>query len=197
MDINSKIKIIYKYLAIILMFGLSNFLTTAHAENYTIEKIINGIDANVIFMRHALAPGIGDPNNFKIGDCSTQRNLNETGIAQAVLIGKQLKENSIQFNKIYSSQWCRCYQTATLLDLGKVHEFAGLNSIFQNFVSRRETLQKLEQKLSEIPSDQLIIFITHQVNIQAITKKNVASGEMVAFNTSTKKSHKINLSIQK
>jgi len=179
------------------MFGLSNFLTTAHAENYTIEKIINGIDANVIFMRHALAPGIGDPNNFKIGDCSTQRNLNETGIAQAVLIGKQLKENSIQFNKIYSSQWCRCYQTATLLDLGKVHEFAGLNSIFQNFVSRRETLQKLEQKLSEISLNKLVIFVTHQVNIQAITKKNVASGEMVAFNTSTKKSHKINLSIQR
>ena len=196
MDINSKIKIICKYLAIILMLGLSNFLTKANAENYSIEEIINDIDANVIFMRHALAPGIGDPNNFKIGDCSTQRNLNETGIAQAVLIGKQLKKNSIQFNKIYSSQWCRCYQTATLLDLGKVHEFAGLNSIFQNFVSRRETLQKLEQKLSEIPLNKLVIFVTHQVNIQAITKKNVASGEMVAFNTSTKKSHKINLSVQ-
>jgi len=153
------------------MFGLSNFLTKAQAENYTIEEIINGIDANVIFMRHALAPGIGDPNNFKIGDCSTQRNLNETGIAQAVLIGKQLKKNSIQFNKIYSSQWCRCYQTATLLDMGKVHEFAGLNSIFQNFVSRRETLQKLEQKLSEISLNKLVIFVTHQVNIQAITKK--------------------------
>ena len=197
MDINLKIKIIYKYLAIILMLGLSNFLTKANAENYSIEEIINDIDANVIFMRHALAPGIGDPNNFKIGDCSTQRNLNETGIAQAVLIGKQLKKNSIQFNKIYSSQWCRCYQTATLLDLGKVHEFAGLNSIFQNFVSRKETLQKLEQKLSEISLNKLVIFVTHQVNIQAITKKNVASGEMVAFNTSTKKSHKINLSVQR
>ena len=197
MNINSKIKIIYKYLAIILMLGLSNFLTKANAENYSIEEIINDINANVIFMRHALAPGIGDPNNFKIGDCSTQRNLNETGIAQAVLIGKQLKKNSIQFNKIYSSQWCRCYQTATLLGLGKVHEFAGLNSIFQNFVSRRETLQKLEQKLSEISLNKLVIFVTHQVNIQAITKKNVASGEMVAFNTSTKKSHKINLSIQR
>ncbi|MDC1264517.1 histidine phosphatase family protein [Amylibacter sp.] len=196
MDINSKIKIIYKYLAIILMLGLSNFLTKANAENYSIEEIINDIDANVIFMRHALAPGIGDPNNFRIGDCSTQRNLNETGIAQAVLIGKQLKKNSIQFNKIYSSQWCRCYQTATLLDLGKVHEFAGLNSIFQNFVSRRKILQKLEQKLSEISSNKLVIFVTHQVNIQAITKKNVASGGMVAFNTSTKKSHKINLSVQ-
>jgi len=193
MDKISKIKTIYKYLAIILMFGVSNFLTKAYAENYSIEKIIKDIDANVIFMRHALAPGIGDPNNFKIGDCSTQRNLNETGIAQAVLIGKQLKKKSIQFNKIYSSQWCRCYQTATLLDLGKVHEFAGLNSIFQNFVSRRETLQKLEQKLSEISLSKLVIFVTHQVNIQAITKKNVASGEMVAFNTSTKESHKINL----
>jgi len=196
MDKNLKVKIIYKYVVIILMFGLSNFLTKAHAGNYSIEEIIKDIDANVIFMRHALAPGIGDPNNFKIGDCSTQRNLNETGIAQAVLIGKQLKKNSIQFNKIYSSQWCRCYQTATLLDLGIVHEFAGLNSIFQNFVSRKETLQKLEQKLSEISLNELVIFVTHQVNIQAITKKNVASGEMIAFNTSTKKSHKINLLVQ-
>ena len=192
----SKVKIIYICLIIIFIFGLSNFPTKAYAENSNVERIIRDIDANVIFMRHTLAPGIGDPNNFKIGDCSTQRNLNETGIAQAVLIGKQLKENSIQFDKIYSSQWCRCYQTATLLDLGKVHEFAGLNSIFQNFVSRRETLQKLEQKLSEISLNKLVIFVTHQVNIQAITKKNVASGEMVAFNTSTKKSHKIDLSVQ-
>ncbi len=196
MNKQNKIKTICKYLAIILMFGLSNFLTKAYAENYSIEEIIKDIDANVIFMRHALAPGIGDPNNFKIGDCSTQRNLNETGIAQAVLIGKQLKKNSIQFNKIYSSQWCRCYQTATLLDLGKVHEFTGLNSIFQNFVSRKETIQKLEQKLSEISLSKLVIFVTHQVNIQAITNKNAASGEMVAFNTLTKRSHKINLLIQ-
>tara|TARA_B100000497_G_scaffold33954_1_gene39835 strand:- start:278 stop:868 length:591 start_codon:yes stop_codon:yes gene_type:complete len=192
----SKVKIIYICLIIIFIFGLSNFPTKAYAENSNVERIIRDIDANVIFMRHTLAPGIGDPNNFKIGDCSTQRNLNKIGISQAVLIGKQLKENSIQFNTIYSSQWCRCYQTATLLDLGKVHEFAGLNSIFQNFVSRKETLQMLEKKLSEISLNNLVIFVTHQVNIQAITKKNVASGEMVAFNTLTKRSHKINLLIQ-
>ena len=66
------------------MLELSNFVTKENAENYSIEEIINDIDANVIFMRHALAPGIGDPNNFKIGDCSTQRNLNEPSIAQAV-----------------------------------------------------------------------------------------------------------------
>ena len=192
----SKVKIIYICLIIIFIFGLSNFPTKAYAENSNVERIIRDINANVIFMRHTLAPGIGDPNNFKIGDCSTQRNLNKIGISQAVLIGKQLKENSIQFNTIYSSQWCRCYQTATLLDLGKVHEFAGLNSIFQNFVSRKETLQMLEKKLSEISLNNLVIFVTHQVNIQAITKKNVASGEMVAFNTLTKKSHKINLLIQ-
>ena len=192
----SKVKIIYICLIIIFIFGLSNFPTKAYAENSNVKRIIRDVDANVIFMRHTLAPGIGDPNNFKIGDCSTQRNLNKIGISQAVLIGKQLKENSIQFNTIYSSQWCRCYQTATLLDLGKVHEFAGLNSIFQNFVSRKETLQMLEKKLSEISLNDLVIFVTHQVNIQAITKKNVASGEMVAFNTLTKKSHKINLLIQ-
>ena len=193
MDMSIEIVIMYKFLTIFLIFGLSNFVTRAHADNNGIQEIINNIDANVIFMRHALAPGIGDPNNFKIGDCSTQRNLNQVGITQAVSIGKQLKENSIQFDKVYSSYWCRCYQTASLLDIGLVHKFSGLNSIFQNFVPRKETLKKLEQKLFELPSSSLVIFVTHQVNIQAITKKNVISGGMVAFNTSTKEAHIIDL----
>ncbi|MDA8853070.1 histidine phosphatase family protein [Amylibacter sp.] len=188
-----EIVIMYKFLTIFLIFGVSNFVTKAHADNNGIQEIINNIDANVIFMRHALAPGIGDPTNFKIGDCSTQRNLNQVGITQAVLIGKQLKENNIQFDKVYSSYWCRCYQTASLLDIGLVHKFSGLNSIFQNFVPRKETLKKLEQKLFELPSSSLVIFVTHQVNIQAITKKNVISGGMVAFNTSTKEAHIIDL----
>lgn len=193
MDMSIEIVIMYKFLTIFLIFGLSNFVTRAHADNNGIQEIINNIDANVIFMRHALAPGIGDPTNFKIGDCSTQRNLNQVGITQAVLIGKQLKENSIQFDKVYSSYWCRCYQTASLLDIGLVHKFSGLNSIFQNFVPRKETLKKLEQKLFELPSSSLVIFVTHQVNIKAITKKNVISGGMVAFNTSTKEAHIIDL----
>ena len=193
MDMSIEIVMMYKFLTIFLIFGLSNFVTRAHADNNSIQEIIKNIDANVIFMRHALAPGIGDPNNFKIGDCSTQRNLNQVGITQAVLIGKQLKENSIQFDKVYSSYWCRCYQTASLLDIGLVHKFSGLNSIFQNFVPRKETLKKLEQKLFELPSSSLVIFVTHQVNIQAITKKNVISGGMVAFNTSTKEAHIIDL----
>jgi phosphohistidine phosphatase SixA len=193
MDMSIEIVIMYKFLTIFLIFGLSNFVTRAHADNNSIQEIINNIDANVIFLRHALAPGIGDPTNFKIGDCSTQRNLNQVGITQAVLIGKQLKENSIQFDKVYSSYWCRCYQTASLLDIGLVHKFSGLNSIFQNFVPRKETLKKLEQKLFELPSSSLVIFVTHQVNIQAITKKNVISGGMVAFNTSTKEAHIIDL----
>lgn len=193
MDMSIEIVMMYKFLTIFLIFGLSNFVTRAHADNNGIQEIINNIDANVIFMRHALAPGIGDPTNFKIGDCSTQRNLNQVGITQAVLIGKQLKENSIQFDKVYSSYWCRCYQTASLLDIGLVHKFSGLNSIFQNFVPRNETLKKLEQKLFELPSSSLVIFVTHQVNIQAITKKNVISGGMVAFNTSTKEAHIIDL----
>ena len=193
MDMSIEIVMMYKFLTIFLIFGLSNFVTRAHADNNSIQEIINNIDANVIFLRHALAPGIGDPTNFKIGDCSTQRNLNQVGITQAVLIGKQLKENSIQFDKVYSSYWCRCYQTASLLDIGLVHKFSGLNSIFQNFVPRKETLKKLEQKLFELPSSSLVIFVTHQVNIQAITKKNVISGGMVAFNTSTKEAHIIDL----
>ena len=176
------------------MFGLSNFFTTAHAENYTIEKIINGIDANVIFMRHALAPGIGDPNNFKIGDCSTQRNLNETGIAQAVLIGKQLKKNSIQFNKIYSSQWCRCLETAELLKLGEVIPESSLNSGFKGIFNKEKSLSTLRNILEALNNEnEPILMVTHYGTISALTGINVDSGGVVAYDVNTKRSIKISL----
>ncbi len=74
-------------------------------------------------VRHAIAPGNGDPPNFNIGDCSTQRNLDDSGRTQARRIGRWLRSNGIKSARIYSSQWCRCLETAKLIDLGSVQEF--------------------------------------------------------------------------
>ena len=88
----------------------------------SITEQIQSIGANVIFMRHAIAPGTGDPKEFKIEDCETQRNLSDEGKEQAMQLGKFLKSN-IKIDRVYTSQWCRCSETAHLLDLADSETF--------------------------------------------------------------------------
>ena len=141
--------------------------------------------ANVVFMRHALAPGYGDPDNFQIEDCNTQRNLDEAGRRQAEAIGRYFREHQITFTAILSSRWCRCTQTAELLNYGNWSEFDGLNSFFQGHVDRQETLALLKDKLDSLSSDDMVLMVTHQVVISAITDISPPSGGLVVYNTST------------
>ena len=141
--------------------------------------------ANVVFMRHALAPGYGDPDNFQIEDCDTQRNLDAAGRRQAEAIGRYFREHQITFTAILSSRWCRCTQTAELLNYGSWSEFDGLNSFFQGHVDRQETLALLRDKLDSLSSDDMVLMVTHQVVISAITDISPPSGGLVVYNTST------------
>ena len=141
--------------------------------------------ANVVFMRHALAPGYGDPDNFQIEDCNTQRNLDAAGRRQAEAIGRYFREHQITFTAILSSRWCRCTQTAEQLNYGSWSEFDGLNSFFQGHVDRQETLALLRDKLDSLSSDDLVLMVTHQVVISAITDISPPSGGLVVYNTST------------
>lgn len=141
--------------------------------------------ANVVFMRHALAPGYGDPDNFQIEDCNTQRNLDAAGRRQAEAIGRYFREHQITFTAILSSRWCRCTQTAEQLNYGSWSEFDGLNSFFQGHVDRQETLALLKDKLDSLSSDELVLMVTHQVVISAITDISPPSGGLVVYNTST------------
>ena len=141
--------------------------------------------ANVVFMRHALAPGYGDPDNFQIEDCNTQRNLDEAGRRQAEAIGRYFREHQITFTAILSSRWCRCTQTAEQLNYGSWSEFDGLNSFFQGHVNRQETLALLRDKLDSLSSDDMVLMVTHQVVISAITDISPPSGGLVVYNTST------------
>ena len=135
---------------------------------------------HILMIRHALAPGSGDPPNFKIGDCSTQRNLDDSGRTQARRIGMWLRTNGIKSARIYSSQWCRCLETANLIDLGPVHELAALNSFYEKTEDREPNLKALNQFISQQPVDgKLIILVTHFVTIEAIAGTSVLSGEGV------------------
>lgn len=137
-------------------------------------------DGHILMIRHAIAPGFGDPEIFKIGDCSTQRNLDDQGRKQSAKIGEWLRSHNIKPSAIYSSQWCRCMDTARLLDLGKVQEFSALNSFYEMPENRESSLSILKQFIAkQTPDNDLIIMVTHHVTISAISGQNVSSGDGV------------------
>jgi phosphohistidine phosphatase SixA len=135
-----------------------------------------------VLMRHALAPGTGDPPNFKLGDCSTQRNLSEEGRAQAKRTGQAFKQRNIEVKQVLSSQWCRCLDTAKLLDVGPVKPFPPLNSFFRDPSAKSEqTAQVREFMRKQEKTAGVTVMVTHFVNISALSGSGVASGEMVVM----------------
>ncbi|MEM9911647.1 MAG: histidine phosphatase family protein [Pseudomonadota bacterium] len=132
----------------------------------------------IVLMRHALAPGTGDPGNFRLEDCSTQRNLDDRGRAQAEQIGQALRDRAIVFDEVWTSQWCRCRDTAQLLDLAPVSDMPPLNSFFRNRAQGPEQSAALLEELANWGGGRLVL-VTHQVNITALTEVFPSSGEMI------------------
>lgn len=135
-------------------------------------------------IRHALAPGTGDPENFTLGDCSTQRNLSEVGRDQAKRIGERFRANGISSTKVYTSQWCRCIETSELLALDEITELPVLNSFFQREERRVPQTAALNEWLAKQTLNEPLILVTHQVNISALTSVYTRSGEMVVLKRS-------------
>lgn len=135
-----------------------------------------------VLMRHALAPGTGDPANFQLDDCATQRNLSEAGRDQARRTGEAFRENNVTVQRVLSSEWCRCLDTAELLDLGPVERLPALNSFFQDRSQGPERTQQLEEFMISNRDDAgVTVLVTHFVNISAISGGGVSSGEMVVM----------------
>lgn len=123
----------------------------------------------LLIMRHALAPGTGDPAGFQLDDCQTQRNLNAQGRAQASAWGARVQQQYSGQIQLYSSQWCRCLETAHLMAVGKVKPLPILNSFFAGRGNADEQTVALRQYFSSPKLPQPTIVITHQVNITALT----------------------------
>ena len=149
----------------------------------------------VIFFRHALAPGYGDPTNFQVDDCATQRNLDQRGREQSKQIGDAFKSLDFATDTVHSSPWCRCLETARLMDIGEVESFEGLGSFFEGHVDRQVTLKLLSDKLSTISNRDKspAIMVTHQVVISAITKLVTSSGEGILYDPKGDRSLRIRL----
>jgi len=136
----------------------------------------------VLLMRHTRAPGIGDPENFNLNDCSTQRNLSDEGKQQAIRIGNWLKEQEVTSAIVLSSPWCRCNDTAQLINFGDIEVASALSSFFNETNKANQRNQDLQRLISEklkFKSNHALILVTHEVNISGYTGESVAAGEMV------------------
>jgi broad specificity phosphatase PhoE len=131
----------------------------------------------VLMLRHANAPGTGDPSNFRLEDCSTQRNLDPVGRAHALALGQRLVQAGVTGAKVYSSQWCRCLDTARLLKLGPVEPLPTLNSFYPRPQQRETTVAALRAFLAGLPTGgSPVVLVTHQFTINAFTGEGTVSG---------------------
>jgi len=137
---------------------------------------------HVALMRHAIAPGVGDPAGFRLDDCTTQRKLSAQGRAQARAIGERFRANGITTAAVFSSQWCRCLDTARELALGEVVAFPGLNSFFADRGEEARHTAAVRALIGERARSPLpLVLVTHQVNITALTGVFPASGEIIVL----------------
>jgi len=135
-----------------------------------------------VLMRHAIAPGTGDPPNFQLSDCSTQRNLSQEGIAQAQRTGDAFKENMVAVQQILSSEWCRCLDTGTAMDVAPIEPFPALNSFFSDRSREpKQTAAVREFMINNRDEPGVTVLITHFVNVGAISDSGVQSGEIVVM----------------
>lgn len=130
----------------------------------------------VLMLRHALAPGVGDPAEFQLNDCTTQRNLDAAGRAQARSLGEKLAHAGITEARVLSSQWCRCLETARLLSLGEVQALPALNSFYQRPEERDGRIDALRAFFASQPVDgPPIVLVTHQVTLSEFTHRSLPS----------------------
>ena len=150
----------------------------SHADENIISFLKEG--KKVVFLRHAIAPGNGDPVNFDINDCSTQRNLNNKGIIQSRNIGTFFLTNNIKIDKVLSSEWCRCKDTAKIA-FGKFKTLSALNSFYEarHAKNKFKQIKDLKKYINNWESDSNLIIVTHYIVISALLNTTTSSGEMV------------------
>ena len=162
---------------LILLFFLS-FFNSAQSNQDLIESLQTG--GKLVFIRHALAPGGGDPDNFKLNDCSTQRNLNQVGINQSKKIGSFFIQNKIPIDKVLSSEWCRCKDTAKYA-FNKYKTYNALNSFFSTKYAKnkKKQIRNLKKYIKEWNGKKNLVFVTHYVVILEMMDLPTSSGEIV------------------
>jgi phosphohistidine phosphatase SixA len=161
---------------------LAGFLSLFFLNAFGAEALHQG---NIILFRHANAPGFGDPPQFQIGDCTTQRNLDDVGRAQAKRIGDYLRGEGVKVTRVLTSQWCRCKETAALafpnLPLQAIQETTVFNSFFNERPQEPQITAAAQAILLGWKGPGVLVVVTHQVNITALTNTFTQSGEGIVM----------------
>jgi phosphohistidine phosphatase SixA len=151
----------------------------ARADEAVWKRIAQGGVA--VMVRHAqTVPGFGDPPGFRIGDCATQRNLSEEGRAQARRLGAAFAARGIRPSRVLSSQWCRCIDTAEAA-FGRHVEAPALNSFFDERKTEPAQSAAVRKLIAGVKRGEVLVLVTHQVNITALAGESVAQGEMIVL----------------
>jgi len=163
-----------------IWLGLFSSFALAATPDHLADALASG--HYLLMMRHAEAPGTGDPVGYSLDDCSTQRNLGEGGRRQAVSTGEWLRRQGISRATLYSSPWCRCKETAQGLNLDGYVIEPSLGSSFDS--PHRAELQTqafsaFVARAMAVKGSNAMILVTHHVNIREFVGENVGSGDMV------------------
>jgi phosphohistidine phosphatase SixA len=148
----------------------------ARAQADAVEARLRTGGCVVVFRHAQTVPGVGDPEGFRIDLCSTQRNLSDVGRAQARAAGSWFRERRLQPRAVFTSAWCRCKDTAELA-FGRHVIWPALNSFFDNRSNEAAQSADLRQAIARVPAGQFDVWVTHQVNMTALTGEVPAMGE--------------------
>ncbi len=161
----------------IFRFALLALLLVSNPASAAEEAWTALKSGGIVLFRHAYAPGGGDPPGMRIGDCSTQRNLDETGRAQARRIGEAFRTQGVEIGAVMTSQWCRTKDTAELAFPGRAREEPAFNSFFNDRSRSAEQTQAALKILAGWKGPGALVVTTHQVNITALTGVVPGSGD--------------------
>lgn len=179
-DVKPSIAARRRWIAILVVLGTAPALgSAAQADEAAAWQALR--EGAIVLFRHALAPGVGDPAGFRLGECATQRNLDAAGREQARRIGEALRQHRVPVAAVWSSQWCRCLQTAELAALGPVRPVPAFNSTFDDRAVQASRIAEARALLSGWNGPGTLVVVSHQVNISAITGSGLASGEGIVL----------------
>jgi phosphohistidine phosphatase SixA len=172
-------------ISVLIVLPLLMPLSAAAADDSILANLPNG---SMVLFRHALAPGGGDPVGFQMGNCSTQRNLDDEGKAQAKRLGERFRANKVDVRAVLASQWCRTTDTATLA-FGK--DTVKPEPLFNSFLAQTKERAAAQTAgalalLKNWRGPGVLVVVTHQVNISALTEVYPQSGEGVVLQAGPK-----------
>lgn len=166
--------------ALLIGLGAAQIATASEAAWQQLQA-----GGSVAILRHARAPGTGDPQNFRLEDCATQRNLSAAGRTQAQDIGNRFRERKVPVERVLSSRWCRSLETARLAFGNRTEPFPPLDSFFSDRGQEDRQTQAVRRIIEEWRSPGVLVLVTHQVNITALTGIFPVEGEILVLKPKT------------